>query len=89
MHEKFWEVLVETADCVRDDLFFALHLILEKILGICGRDDLFLLFTRFWAKNWASADAITFKEPVLFLRIENMVTPDVTTPFVSEFSNQQ
>ena len=41
----------------RDDLFFGLHFILGKKLGIQERYDLFILvFTSFWAKNWASAN---------------------------------
>ena len=41
---------------------------------ICGRDDLFLVFTWFWAENWTSADVMTLKELVLLLRSENIVT---------------
>ena len=41
----------------RDDLFFGRHFILGKKLGIWERYDLsILVFTSFWAKNWASAD---------------------------------
>ena len=29
-------------------------------LGISKRDDFFLVFTSFWAKNWASANVMTF-----------------------------
>ena len=29
-------------------------------LGISERDDLFLVFTSFWAKNWASENVMTF-----------------------------
>ena len=47
LHEKFWEVSVQTTACERDDHCFALRLILGEKLGICGRDDLFsiLFFT--------------------------------------------
>ena len=38
------------------------------------RDDHFLLFNKFWAKNWSCADLIALKEPVLLLRSENVVT---------------
>ena len=70
---KFGEVLAQTTACGRDDLFFALHLILNGKLGICGRDDFFLLFTWFWEENWPFADVITFEEPVRLLCRENMV----------------
>ena len=35
----------QTTACERDDLFFALYLILGKKLGFCGRDDLFFLLS--------------------------------------------
>ena len=44
----------------RDDFFFGLYFILGKKLGISKRDDFFLVFTSFWAKNWASANVMTF-----------------------------
>ena len=71
---KFWDVSAQTTACRRDGLFFALNLILSGKLDICGRDGPFLLFTKFWAENWTSADLVVFKEPVLLLRSENMVT---------------
>ena len=46
--------------CGHDDLFFTLHLVLDENLDICGHDDLLLLFTRFWAEIWTSADMMTF-----------------------------
>ena len=38
----------------------------------------FSALTWFWAENWASADMMTFKKPVLPLRSENMITPFIT-----------
>ena len=43
-------------------------------MDICGRDDFFLVFTCFGAEKWTSADMMTLKEPVFFLRSENVVT---------------
>ena len=40
--------------------FFCFLLGFGRNLDICGYDDLFLLFTRFWAENWTSADVMTF-----------------------------
>ena len=37
-------------------------------------DLFFLVFTCFRAKKWTFANMMTLKEPVLFLRSENMVT---------------
>ena len=34
----------------------------------------FLVFTKFWAKNWTFSDVMTLKEPVLLVNSENMVT---------------
>ena len=42
-------------------------------MDICRRDDLFLVFTCFWAETWVSADMMALKKPVLLLRSENMV----------------
>ena len=55
---KFWLRAGQTTACGRNDLSFALYLILNGKLDICERDDL----------------ALDFKEPVLLLRSENMVT---------------
>ena len=41
---KFWEFSTQTTACGREDLFFALHLILGRKLDICGRDDLSFFF---------------------------------------------
>ena len=42
-------------------------------MDIRGRDDHFFVFNCFWAEKWTSADMMTLKEPVLFLRSENMI----------------
>ena len=36
-------------------------------MNICGRDDLFLVFTSFWAEQWTYANAKTFFCLHLFL----------------------
>ena len=52
----------------RDDLFFALHLILGRKLDICRRYDLFCPAPDIWAENWTSAHVKPSGKPVLLLR---------------------
>ena len=47
-------------------------------MNICGRNDLFLVFTCFWVEKWTSADVMILKEPVLLLRSEIMVILFIT-----------
>ena len=48
------------ADVMISFVFFWSSLGFGGKLNICGRDDLFFVFTRFRAENWTSADVMTF-----------------------------
>ena len=55
--------------------------IFEKFSYKLRRTDVMTsFFAWFWAENWASANMMTFKEPVFFLRSENVVTLPRTNP---------
>ena len=54
--------------------FFATHFTLCRKVDICGRDDLFTFFSSSLDFGWKT-DVITFKEPVLLLRCENISGP--------------
>ena len=58
--------------CGRDDLFFALHLTLGGEVDIGERDNLFFCSLLDFGRN---TDAVTFKDPVLLLRSENISGP--------------
>ena len=49
----------------------------------------FLLFTCFCEENWASADVMIFKAPILFLRGENIATLGRNKPKTPEHCHKK
>ena len=77
---KFWKVLVQIMASNAMTFFLVFTCFWAEEMDICGRDDLFLVFTFLGAENWTSADMMTLKEPVLLLRGENVVTLLIAVP---------